>query len=329
VAANLKAKRGFTLPLVLAMVAILAIALAAGLSALASLRDETRNTLAAAEFERQAATAEARMQFLMLTEPFGRKGLRIGGTRAPGSALPTATEYFDYLSQIVADGRGYRWQEAENGPVLQVRVQDEAGLVNFGQSDPTQISRLFQQVGLGSDNADQIASELVEYNAQPAPGQPIRRLAELYSLPDGKTLISDKVYRQVDALAAAHPDVTNMNINTAPRDVLKAWFGMSDSDLDQAIRNRDDADIGLASPLDLGVAGYADSANYRSSAGRLRFTFTDPKTKLTYRSTLVLTPNNRERPIWVENAKTTRLSKDPDPLTDDAEDFPQIAPSAS
>ena len=69
--------------------------------------------------------------------------------------------------------------------------------------------------------------------------------------------------------------------------------------------------------------------NYICPNGRVRFTLTDPKTKLSYRATLVLTPTNQERPIWVENARTSRLSQAPDPLADDAEDFPQIAPSAS
>src|SRR5437868_1203479 len=64
-AVSVNLKRGFTLPLVLAMIAILAIALVAGLSALSSLREETRSTLAGADFDITAATAEARLQYLL------------------------------------------------------------------------------------------------------------------------------------------------------------------------------------------------------------------------------------------------------------------------
>ena len=56
-AARAADKRGFTLPLVLAMVVILSLVLIAGLASLASLRDETRASLASAEFQRTAATA--------------------------------------------------------------------------------------------------------------------------------------------------------------------------------------------------------------------------------------------------------------------------------
>jgi hypothetical protein len=320
-----QAKRGFALPLVLAMVAILALVMIAALSALSSLREETATTLESVEFDRTAATAEARMQYLLLTEPFGRKGLRIGGSRTPNAN----NEYFDYISQVFADGRPYRWREGEETPAFLAHLQDEAGLVNFGDGDPFRLSRLLQQAGLSEDDADQLVSDLLDYNAEPAPHEPIRRLAELYSLPNGRSLISDKAWRYIDGHSAVHRDLTNMNINTASREVLKAWFDLTDAQLDQAIKDREESDIGLASPIDLGVAGLADSSNYRTTGGRLRFIFTDPRTGLAYRSTLVLTPNNQQRPIWVENARTQKLPPAPETPDDDLEDFPEIAPSAS
>jgi hypothetical protein len=320
-------KRGFALPLVLAMVAVLALVMIAALSALSSLREETATTLESVEFDRSATTAEARLQYLMLTEPFGRKGLRIGGTRTPSANANN--EYFDYISQVFADGRAYRWREAEASPDYLAQLQDEAGLMNFGDGDPFRLGRLLQQAGLSEKDADQIVSDLLDYNAQPTPHEPIRRLAELYSLPSGRTLISDKAWRYIDSNAAVHRDSTNMNINTASRDVLKAWFDLSDAQIDQAIRDREESDIGLASPIDIGVAGLADSANYRTTGGRLRFIFTDPRTGLAYRSTLVLTPNNQLRPIWVENARTQKLPRAPETPDDDLEDFPEIAPGAA
>jgi hypothetical protein len=332
-AVSLKARRGFTLPLVLAMIAILAIALVAGLSALSSLRDETRATLDSADFDITAATAEARLQYLLLTEPLGMRGLRVGGTRAiagAGNGASDPTGYNDYLTYLLADGRAYRWKtSADAADQFQIALQDEGGLVNLYQADANQASRIFQQAGLDPTSADQIASELLDYDAQPPPSEPIRRLAELYSLPSGRTLISDRIYRRLDGLAAAHPDANRVNINTASREVLQAWFEFSDSQLDQALKDRDDSDIGLLSPASIGAQVTGPNLNYIFPNGRMRFTFTDPKTRLTYRSTLVLTPTNQERPIWVENAKTQRLPKDPDPLADDAQDFPQIAPSAS
>ena len=60
----------------------------------------------------------------------------------------------------------------------------------------------------------------------------------------------------------------------------------------------------------------------------MRFTFSDPRTGLTYRSTLILTPNSQQRPIWVENGKTQR-QRPTDVSDDDLEDFPQINAGAS
>ncbi|MDB5452843.1 MAG: hypothetical protein JWO33_1421 [Caulobacteraceae bacterium] len=330
---GLAAKRGFTLPLVLAMIAILSLALIAGLSALASLRDQTRASLAQAEFERAAATAEARMEYLALTEPFGTKGLRIGGARAPSGNANVAAQlqYTDALSVFFADARPYRWREGEDAPEFRVALQDEAGLVNLSQSNPLEISRLMQLAGLTANDGDQIASELIEYNAEPPPHAPIRRTAELFSLPSGRMLISDKTFARIDAWVAPHPETRLQNINTAPREVLKAWFDLSDSQLDQGIKDRDDSETGLWSPGAMGAYVVGSQINYVFPNGRLRFIFTDPKTGLSYRSTLILTPNNQERPVWVENATTRRdpipaASETPD---DDLEDFPSIAPSAS
>lgn len=330
-AASFAAKRGFTLPLVLAMIAILALALIAGLAALASLRGETRATLDAVGFERTAATAEARMQFLMLTEPFGTKGVRIGGTRSlAGGPNVDPTGYNDFLTELIADARPYRWRMTTDATTYYLAgLQDEAGLVNLYQADANQVSRMFQQAGLNANDGDQLASELLDYDQQPAPHQPIRKLAELMSLPSGRMLISDRTFGRIDGLATSHPETTAVNINTASRQVLKVWFDLTDSQLDQALKDRADSDIGLFSPSSIGAQAIGPNFRYIFPNGRLRFTFTDPKTRLTYRSTLVLTPTSQERPIVVENARTLRATAPTDTSPDDLTDFPQIAPSAS
>ena len=67
---------------------------------------------------------------------------------------------------------------------------------------------------------------------------------------------------------------------------------------------------------------------YAFTGGRLRFMFTDPSTGDTYQSTLVLTPNHIERPVWIENARTRHLQPQPDP-DDELQDFPEIPRLAS
>ena len=63
-------KAGFALPMVLGMVTVLALIFLVCMAGLRSLQAETRATLSDVEFERTAMTAEARMAFLAVTEPF-------------------------------------------------------------------------------------------------------------------------------------------------------------------------------------------------------------------------------------------------------------------
>lgn len=319
-------KRGFALPLVLGMIAVLALAMIAALSALASLRNETKESLAGIEFDRAAVTAEARVEFLMLTEPLGPKGVRIGGVRDSG---PNDRGNTDATTLLYADDRSYRWRENGDAPLdYRAALQDEAGLVNLYQADSPMISRLMQQAGLTPDNGDQLASELIDYNAQPAPHEPLKKLAELYSLPSGKDLISDRTFSRLDGMSAVHADSNQVNINTASREVLKAWFDLSDSQIDQAFKDRDATDVGLGSPSSIGAQVTGPLTNFTFPGGRMRFIFSDPRTGHTYRSTLVLTPNSQEKPIWVENTKTQRQKLNFEPAEDALEDFPEIPSGA-
>ena len=83
----------------------------------------------------------------------------------------------------------------------------------------------------------------------------------------------------------------------------------------------------LTSPEQIGVAPVG-AQTYAFTGGRLRFIFTDPRTGDAYQSSLVLTPNHIERPIWIENARTRHLQPEPDP-DDELQDFPEIPRLAS
>lgn len=322
-------KAGFALPMVLGMVTVLALIFAVCIVGLKSLREETRATLSEVVFERAAMTAEARATFLALTEPFSPQDIRVGGSTAAGVVNGAGNTLTAYDALLKIDATPYRWREApdaDDGGLYLASVQDEAGLLNLYQADSGQISRLLQAAGMSAEDGDQIASELVEYNAEPAPHVPIRRLAELYSLPSGRDLITDKVWRALNQLGVVHPDSRAVNMNTAPREVLKSWFDLTDDMADQAIESR--RNNPLTRPADLGVTVLDNSVNYASPGGRVRFSLTDARTGQTYRSTIVLTPTNQERPFWVEHSKIQRLPP-PEPPADDIEDFPEIPASSA
>lgn len=317
-------KAGFALPLVLTMVTVLALTFLTCILALNSLRDETRQALASIEFERNAMTAEARFLYLIATEPLGFQGVRIGGTRLPanGQQLQYAE---DYQVLLRIDDRPYLWREtldqtAGATPYV-ISIQDEAGLANVDQLGQVALGRLFQQVGVDVDAADALALELLEYRAQPV--EPIRRLAELYKLPSAADLLTERRFRELTEITSVIPLQTMININTAPAPVLKAWFDLSDSQIELAISDRETialsqlAQIGAAQPIDFS----ATTTVFPN--GRFRFTFTDARTGQSYRSNLVLTPSDQEHPFWIENPRRLRLNT-PEPALDDLEDFPEI-----
>ena len=324
-------KAGFALPTVLAIMLVVSLTFATCILALKGLRDETRETLASLEFERAAMSAEARLAYLISTEPLGPEGLRIGANRLAANQRGGAAlleQGIATLSLLRFDDRPYRWlesgDETVDAPYL-VQVQDEAGLVNLYHADPAMLGRLFQHAGLDEDQAELLATELTDFNAQPPPAEPIRRISEIYRLPSARDLISDKAYRTLRALAAVHPDSRAANINTAPPEVLKAWFDLTDDQAAQALGDREAAPFG--SPNDIGAVVIDNSINYAFPGGRVRFTMVDPRTGQTYRSTLVMTPTSPVRPVWTENSRMQRQPPPPEPALDELEDFPEVPDS--
>lgn len=332
---RVSSKAGIALPLVLLLTAVLSLTLFAVITSLGGLRRETARVKHAAEFQRAAMTAEARFEFLAITEPFGSDGLYVegvrdqGGGRFAGYALPELATTGVVLGIA---GQPYRWLEAEGGQEYRVAIQDEAGLVNIYQADVAMLTRLFLEVGLGDTDATNLANELIAYNADSALHQPMRRPSEIYRLDSASDLITEPVWRKLQSLIISYSDSSAVNINTAPAEVLKIWFDLSD-DQAQAIVDQRQGDARtpgvniLTSPEQIGVAPVG-AQTYAFTGGRLRFIFTDPRTGDAYQSSLVLTPNHIERPIWIENARTRHLQPEPDP-DDELQDFPEIPRLAS
>lgn len=330
------AKAGIALPLVLLLTAVLGYTMLTVITSLVGLRRETAQAKHAAEFERAALTAEARFQFLAITEPIGSDGVYVGAIRSqgggnfPGWAVPQFA-----LDGVILrmDKTPYRWLEnPDDNAGYRVAIQDEAGLINLYQADVNMLTRLFLQAGLNDTDATNLANEMIAYNADPALHQPMRRPAEIYRLESAATLLTDRVWRNLSDLIIAYSDSNVVNINTAPAEVLRIWFDLSDDQVEAIMTQRQGDGVTpgsgvLRSPQEIGVPAVGGQT-FAYTGGRLRFIFTDPKTGDTYQSSLVLTPNHIERPIWVENARIRHLQPEPDP-DDELQDFPEIPALAS
>ncbi len=327
---SLARRAGFTLPVVLAIVTILTLYYAIALHSLVTLQDETRRALNRSEFERQAMTAESRMSYLILTQPFGAAMLNIGSARNTSNAAGQLTQpVVDATATINLDNRPYRFMETADAdkPFL-AQVQDEAGLFNLYGATTDQLTRLFQFAGLGDQDASNLATELQTYNTDPTQHQPLRRPAEIFSrLDDMASLVSPKAWAKLAEKITAYPDNQAFNVNTAPAEVLSILFNVDDNTAKSVVQNREGTVI--ANPSDVGLTPPNPARAYTFSGGRLRFTFTDPKTGLTYRSSLILTPADTERPLWVENPRTTIVPPPPKGSSDeldpnDLDPFPYV-----
>jgi hypothetical protein len=327
----MRQKSGFALPLVLGMVVVLALTLGVTVTSLQGLNEQTRLARDGAAFEVAAATAEARLQYLMVTEPFGAASIDIGASRrlgpqGQGEAQTPPDE------QLFLNGRPYVFRNAPeviDAPAYLLEVQDEAGLVNLYQMDVLQLQRLFEWAGLESRDAENLANELVAYNADPTLHQPMRRPAELYRLDGAKELITDRVWRRLADIVTSYPDNRAVNINTASPEALRIWFDLTEERAQDIVADRDlrDDDAPLTSLADIGVV-VAVNQNFAFTGGRLRFYFSDPATGLSYQSSLIFTPNSATRPVWTENPQTLKLPEIP-VLPEEPQDFPQIPDLAS
>jgi hypothetical protein len=322
------------LPMVLLLTTVLALTMITVITSVEGMRRETGVTRDTSTFERAAMTAEARFTFLAMTEPMGSDGLYVGGVRDPGGGrfpgyeIPQLSTTGSVLS---ADNRPYRWREDPSATAsrdYRIGVQDEAGLVNLYQADVDMLTRLFQGVGLGDTDATNLANELVAYNADPTAHDPMRRPSQLYRLEDAPTLIPAKIWNRLQGMVVTYPDSNAANINTASAGVLKIWFNLDDQTAAEAVAMRQNAsgpgvNQVYRSPSEMGFAAPAGQT-YAFPSGRLRFKFTDPRTGDSYQSSIILTPNDNERPAWIENARIRHLPPQPDPDPNALQDFPLI-----
>lgn len=138
-------RAGFALPLALAAVALVSVSL------LMLMRAETarvrRLEILNAEWraELAAVAAEARVTFLFATEPLSARALM---APAEGRGAP---------QPVILDGRPYSLSDA----AAVVRLQDEAGLVNFNAPDGAAVANLLRQ-GEAPD-AEVLAARLADF----------------------------------------------------------------------------------------------------------------------------------------------------------------------
>lgn len=328
-------KRGFALPAVLAVTAIVTLVFLVAILALDSLADQTRRAMALSRFETQALSLEAHAAY----------AAAIGFPTAKGLEVSDLDRHAD--PRLAADGTAYR---PAGAPTLRISLQDEAGLINLDTLPQAAMARLMAELGVPADqhaalvdrfsdfvDVDDLSrvdgAEALAYQDRglpPPPNGPLRSVDQAPGVLGWKDAVPRERWRALRSDLTADPTSAAFNANTATPLALKVLFGFDDAQLAAVVdRRRATAFTGLE---DLGrAAGVRMSGDaervYGFPNGRFAVKIAAPGAGLTYRARIVLTPRDRERPVWIEDAA---LSLSPangraDQLTN-APDFPDPAP---
>jgi DNA uptake protein ComE-like DNA-binding protein len=158
--------RGFIAPLAIIALALLALAALMSLGVLSPIRRDGRAVLERARFEREAATLEARALHLLATEPLSARALLPGGDRQnpvePRGAGAMMTGSGRRASILVLDDRPYA-VSAGRARAYEVRLQDEAGLLNLNALDEQSVAHLLEMAEVDAIEARTLSATLADY----------------------------------------------------------------------------------------------------------------------------------------------------------------------
>ena len=205
-----------------------------------------------------------------------------------------------------------------------VSVQDEAGLVNLNFADAQVATAAFERAGadplLAATLADQLhdyvssngvrslrGADSAEYEragAAPPPGRSLETWAEIRGLLAlrGDNSIDFERLREYSTVGPS----TSKNVNTAAVTTLMTWFGISEGAAEDIVESRALQPINNLSALAISLPS-DEMGQYYFPSGDLRFTFTDPSISSLYRSEFQLTPDDPNRPFWIQDSELLRL----------------------
>jgi DNA uptake protein ComE-like DNA-binding protein len=280
--------------------------------------NETLDQKREVDFQLKALSIEAEFSYWATTQPTNRMALAIGA--------PPGIEVFDQpagpnlsgksIQFLNIDSTPYAWTPDGSNLPLIVRIQDDAGLVNLNFAGADTRRRLFELSGLPVNVAQNLAAQTQDYidaddlvslggaefedyqraGKPPPPNRPLNSLPELYGLL-GWASNRPQRWSDVSRLVTTQYDSSSFNINTASADTLSLMFGLSGTQARAAVERRRSKPFYAISEL-----GLADNNEqlYTYANGRFHLMISDNTGGLSYKSRLILSPQNQDRPIWVD-----------------------------
>jgi hypothetical protein len=266
---------GFVLPMTLVVVAIIGLSLWAAMSVLDGMRRDLTALTEGLRLETAAQRAEARVLHAILSEPAGSLGVRVNGRRisraeefglevpalddADARGLGEGAEVRPLETWIRFDGAPYRLAPADpTGMSVVVSIQDDAGLFDLNTVNEDAASRYVQSLGLAEAQARNLAGALADFVDQddlrrlngaeepeyrqaglpPPPNAFFTEVAEVWGVMGWREQLSPAQRRRVGETATSALMFSLSNINTASREVLRAWFGLTDEEAEAVMEAR-------------------------------------------------------------------------------------------
>ena len=304
---------GFALPTVLFVVAMVTLVLLVAIESLASLAQETRGAKRAVLFQAQALSLEADVAYAAATRPLGPAAVMRG--RDNGAA-----------PLFALDGTPY-----DAGAGLTVATQDEAGLINIDNLPPSAMPRLFAALGVSHDGQAVLTDRLGDYldpddlkRPQGAeaddyrhaglpgpPNGPLRRRDQLLGVMGWPGAVDPAAWRAFADNVTADPSSITANINTATPAMLEVVYGLTPAQARLVLTRRAQAPFTALSEMGrtvgLGLPGDAELV-YTMPGGRFALKVEDRVAGLAYRSRILLSPADAERPFWVVEPAVSSLT---------------------
>lgn len=300
-------KRGFALPAVLAVTAIVTLVFLVAILALDSLVQQTRRAVEASRFETQALSLEAHAAYMVA----------VGAPTTDAVLVRDLDPRLDARLRI--DGTPYSTPDASP---LRLSLQDEAGLVNLDNLPAPATARLLAALDAPVDRRAALADRFSDYidvddlaridgaeaptyrdqGLPPPPDAPLRTIDQVLGVLGWKAAVPRERWRALRDDLTADLGSTAINVNTATPIALKVMYGLTDDQIAAALDRRRNAaftgleDLGRA--VGLRLSGDAERL-YGFPNGRFALKIVAPGAGLDYRARIMLTPRDRERPVWI------------------------------
>lgn len=245
---------GFVLPIVAVAIAVFALSVLTLVSTIDAASVRVTRLQEDAAFARQAASAEARVSFLLATEPLRAGAVAVGADRNAPSDSPLDLRDRRILP-VHLDGRAYVTIVDRRQVV--VRLQDTAGLLNVNGADPARLARLLAATGdegaatraaaLVADFTDPDdarrpggaeRAEYVRRGFDPPIDMPIDDVRRVHDVLNWDDLVTAAQMAELERFARAAPAEAGLNVNTAPAPVIAAAFGIDAARAAEIVRRR-------------------------------------------------------------------------------------------